>query len=139
MYEALMVARYVINKCIEVGNPISNLQLQKILYYIQKAYLMQGEPAFYEKIEAWQFGPVVPVVYYKYCGFGSLPITFRYGDTELHGDTRQIDQIISEKSYLPPWDLVAETHKEGGAWDLVYRNGAGNHKEIPRDLIRQCG
>jgi uncharacterized phage-associated protein len=43
-------------------HPISNLQLQKILYYIQKTFLENGMVAFDDEIEAWKFGPVVPAV-----------------------------------------------------------------------------
>ena len=34
MYKALEIAKYVIDKCTRENNPISDLQLQKILYYI---------------------------------------------------------------------------------------------------------
>ena len=35
MYSVIEVAKYVISYCMEKGNPISNLQLQKMLYYLQ--------------------------------------------------------------------------------------------------------
>ena len=70
MYGALDLSKYIVAKCIEDGLPISNLQLQKILYYIQKDFLKRDEMAFPDDIEAWQFGPVVPNVYYYYCGYG---------------------------------------------------------------------
>ena len=63
MYSALNVAKYIIDKCTRENYPISNLQLQKILYYIQREFLQRGPKAFPEEIEAWQFGPVVPEVY----------------------------------------------------------------------------
>ena len=63
MYSALELSKYIVTKCINDGEPISNLQLQKILYYIQRDFLRQGEAAFSDTIEAWQFGPVVPNVY----------------------------------------------------------------------------
>lgn len=34
MYTALDMAKYIIDKCTKDRSPISNLQLQKILYYI---------------------------------------------------------------------------------------------------------
>ena len=55
MYSALELSKYIVTKCINDGKPISNLQLQKILYYIQRDFLKQGEPAFSDTIEAWQF------------------------------------------------------------------------------------
>ena len=65
------IAQYIINKCTLEKCPISNLQLQKILYYVQKTFLQNDMLAFSDEIEAWQFGPVVREVYNKYCGFGS--------------------------------------------------------------------
>ena len=46
MYSALELSKYIVTKCINDGEPISNLQLQKILYYIQRDFLRQGEAAF---------------------------------------------------------------------------------------------
>lgn len=142
MFEALSIAKYAITKCVKDGCPISNLQLQKILYYIQKLFLGRGKVAFYDKIEAWQFGPVVPTVYYRFCGYGAMPIVMSY-DTELTDagaeDIKEIDRIIEEKRALPPWDLVAETHQKGGAWDYVYHNKSSGSKEITIELIRQLG
>lgn len=76
MYKVMDVARYVINYSYEIGRPVSNLKLQKILYFIQSDFLANtGLPCFYEEIEAWDFGPVVPDVYYTYKKYGSSIIT----------------------------------------------------------------
>lgn len=143
MYMAVQLARYIVSKCIQDGCPISNLQLQKILYYVQKEFLKSGKPAFSDDLEAWQFGPVVPSVYYRFCGFGAMPITF-FGNNESlieidPADRAVIDSVVEEKRSLPPWDLVEETHKPGGAWDRVYQNGNGNHQTIPTELIKEFG
>ena len=64
MYSVLDVAKYVIFYSNEKKYDISNLKLQKILYFIQAEFLVsENEPCFYEEIEAWNFGPVVPEVY----------------------------------------------------------------------------
>lgn len=39
MYSALNMAKYIIDKCTKDRYPISNLQLQKILYYVQREFL----------------------------------------------------------------------------------------------------
>ena len=39
MYSALNIAKYIIDKCTRERYPVSNLQLQKILYYIQREFL----------------------------------------------------------------------------------------------------
>jgi uncharacterized phage-associated protein len=60
----------------EVGETISNLKLQKLLYYVQGFNLaVFNKPLFNEKIYAWQYGPVVKEVYNKYKTNGSASIT----------------------------------------------------------------
>ena len=62
-YKVLDVCRHVINYSNEHDYGISNLKLQKVLYFIQAYFLTKKKdhtPCFDEKIEAWDFGPVVP-------------------------------------------------------------------------------
>ena len=140
MYTAIDLSKYIVMKCIKDSHPISNLQLQKILFYIQKEFLSKGKMAFADDIEAWQFGPVVPDVYYYFCGFGAMPISMMQGEYSIEEqDEVIVDDIIETKRSLDPWVLVAETHKPGGAWAQIYRNGLGNHHVIPTELIRTEG
>lgn len=139
MYSVLNIAKYIIDKCTKDRFPISNLQLQKILYYIQREFLQQGINAFSEEIEAWQFGPVVPEVYKQYCGFGALPIRMRYEVGLEPNDANIVNAIIEKKRILNPWDMVGDTHSPGKAWDLIYRDGLGDHQIIPKELIRSKG
>ena len=140
MYNAMELSTYIVSKCIKEDCPISNLQLQKILYYIQKAFLDRGDRAFSDNIEAWQFGPVVPNVYDHYCGYGAMPISFSSIKYDVAKEDKQlIDSIVESKRVLAPWDLVEETHKKGGAWDKTYKNGSGSHEVIPTELIKAVG
>ncbi len=138
-YKAIDIAKYIINKCTNEQHPISNLQLQKILYYIQKSFLESDMLAFDDEFEAWQFGPVVPEVYYQYCGFGSLSIRMKY-DVEVDSDYANIiNPIIETKRLLNPWNMVEDTHMPGKAWAKIYDNGSGNHSVIPKKLIKNKG
>lgn len=59
-----------------IMNGISNLRLQKLLYFIQAGFLItKGKPCFSSSIEAWDFGPVVPWIYerYEYYNIESIP------------------------------------------------------------------
>lgn len=138
-YSALEIAKYVIDKCTRDEQPVSNLQLQKILYYIQKTFLKNGTEAFEDEMEAWQFGPVVPNVYYQYCGFGAMEIRMRYETNIVELFMKIIDPIVDKKRKLDPWDMVEDTHQEGKAWAEIYRNGLGNHHIIPKELIKRKG
>ncbi len=141
MYTAVDLSKYIVNKCVADGHPISNLQLQKILYYIQVEFLKQGKTAFTDQIEAWQFGPVVPNAYYYFCGFGAMRITEQYDGAAqpLAEDIDSIDNIVQEKSTMNPWQVVADTHRPGGAWKSIYRDGEGNHQVIPLAVMRKLG
>ncbi len=138
MIAALDLAKYIVYKCVKDNEPISNLQLQKILYYIQKYYLNEfNVPFFADDFEAWQFGPVVPNVYYHYCGYGAMPISNAFESfPSVFQNNVAVNNIVETRRKLNPWDLVAESHRPGGAWDKVYQNGVGNHKVIPLHLIK---
>ena len=139
MPTALEIAKYVVNKCTKENHPISNLQLQKILYYIQKEFLDNGREAFKDDIEAWQFGPVVRNVYNYYCGFGAMPITMEYDTNICKESAVIINPIVEKKRKLNPWDLVADTHQPQKAWAEVYKDGLGDHNVIPKELIKTKG
>lgn len=127
-YEAVHIAKYIINKCTIDQHPISNLQLQKILYCIQRDFLKNDMLAFDDDFEAWQFGPVIPEVYYLFCGFGAIRIRMKY-DLDIGSDyAALINPIIERKRLLNPWDWSEDINATGKAWDKVYSNGSGNHK-----------
>ena len=140
MYDALELSKYIIAKCVIDEQPISNLQLQKILYYIQKHFVQADGIAFGDDIEAWRFGPVVPNAYYYFCGSGALPIILPYkGKRPEAYDKAAIDAIVEEKRALNPWEMVQDTHKKGGAWDRIYNGGLGAGRIIPIQLIKDYG
>ena len=57
MYKAMDIAQYVINYAIDLNKPVSNLKLQKILYYIQAALLINTTDSFIEdEIYNWRHG-----------------------------------------------------------------------------------
>lgn len=74
-YSALQVAEYIIDRCNQKHESISNLKLQKILYFVQAQYIVEfGTPCFGNIMQAWDHGPVVPDVYHEYRGYGNTNI-----------------------------------------------------------------
>lgn len=67
-YNALHIAEYLI----PLANPeeedlITNLKLQKLLYYAQGFHLaLFNKPLFNDTLVAWQYGSVIPNVYQVY-------------------------------------------------------------------------
>ena len=142
IYNAMDVADYIINKCYQKSSPISNLQLQKMLYFAWVDFYKQtGKRVFWDSICAWQLGPVVPDVYYEYCVYGGRPINIRCETEILERDERVLDGIIDKYADIPVNVLVDMTHRKNSAWDQIYREGQGNRNVIPFDLIKriECG
>jgi uncharacterized phage-associated protein len=74
-YPALTIAKWLIAWAEAEGEELSNLKLQKLLYYGQGHHLAEEHrPLFPEQIQAWSHGPVVPEVYHQYKGCGSSTI-----------------------------------------------------------------
>ena len=115
-------ANYIVAKCIDDKEYISNLQLQKILYLVQIAFYQKlDRPAFFDDIEAWNFGPVVQNVYYKWCGVGAMPIDIAPKMTLPSKLERAIiDPIVEKARAMKPWDLAEVVLRENGPWAKAY-------------------
>ena len=135
-YDAIDVARYIITVCTNKEKPISNLKLQKMLYFLWVEYFrVTGRRLFDNPICAWKLGPVIPDVYYEYCTYAGIPITGRYLTGVDPRDGELLDEFIGKYIDIPVFELVAETHKMNGAWDTTYEGGIGNRRIIPFELI----
>jgi uncharacterized phage-associated protein len=136
-YDANDIAKYVINYYQQQHNSISNLKLQKVLYYIQGNFLCKyDKPCFNNTIEAWKHGPVVPDVYFEYNGYTNGPIlSVKSSNIILEQDHKEIiDTVLEKCKNSSAWDLVAQTHQES-PWLKSYISGVPNI-EITNTLIR---
>jgi uncharacterized phage-associated protein len=110
------IARYFVSIVDEeAGDFISNLKLQKLLYYAQGGFLaVYDKPLFPEAIKAWEHGPVVPQVYHAYKKFGARPITVETVDLELYApDIREVlDEVNSVYGQFTAGKLREMTHQE---------------------------
>jgi uncharacterized phage-associated protein len=105
------VAKFIIQKS---ETPISNLKLQKLLYYAQGWYLgIYDDPIFGEQIQAWIHGPVVPAVFQTYRQFKWTPIPVESGHVKIDKRTdAHVLAIISAYGKLTAVQLEAISHKE---------------------------
>lgn len=128
------VAKYIINYCLEIEKPITNLQLQKILYFVQGEYYRHTKQFLIDDdFYAWQYGPVIRSVYEDYCVYGGAKI-YERNNIPLNEDTKKIINPVIEK-YMSksPFQLVEESHRSGGAWQKCFD---GNKSTIiPRIAI----
>lgn len=131
---AKYVISYVYHYAEEQYKFITNLKLQKILYYIEGYYMANfGYSLYPALIEAWKFGPVLPSVYYEYSVFGADPITLSIAEMEdsirefnlfVKDDNQRkfINCVIAEKMNTDVWELVKATHSEA-PWLNATHNG----------------
>lgn len=135
MYKAIDIAQYIINHALDTEKNISNLKLQKLLYYIQAAFLVEkNEPCFEENIMNWKHGPVVEEVYYQFKNYSNRNINeyqkgysiyefdddYNYVKRDIPFDENIIDDddksminnIIDNLLGYSAWTLVEKTHEE---------------------------
>ena len=74
--KANQISNYIIS--LAQNNPeenLTNMKLQKILYYLQGFHLaLFNEVLFEEEIEAWKYGPVISKEYYTFKVYGNNSI-----------------------------------------------------------------
>src|SRR5687768_63150 len=67
-YDPRTISNRIIRKltCIESGDKVSHLKLQKLLFYSQAWSLaVLGKSLFKEDFQAWTHGPVLPSIYHE--------------------------------------------------------------------------
>lgn len=116
------IADYFVALSNVTGNLLSNLKLQKLMYYAQAWHLaIYGERLFHGEFEAWVHGPVLPVLYRDYERFGWKPIEREdMDDTSVKGleskfgkeITFFLSEIVDEYFGLSAYELERLTHKE---------------------------
>lgn len=155
MYNVMDVARFIVNYSIDIGRPVSNLKLQKLLYFVQVAFINRyGEPCYEAPITHWRHGPVVESVYQKYKSYGAENIydkeleyfSFRFDLEKMSFITERvvysenifefhhamlIKEIIEKYKEISPWDMVELTHQEE-PWKMTNRN-----EEITLETMKQ--
>ena len=96
VYKAIDIANNILARASnsEKEELISNLKLQKLLYYMQGFHLAFFDtPLFEEEIEAWMYGPVVPSVYETYKSNGNAGILFESPPIVL---TKEVEALFNE-------------------------------------------
>jgi len=121
-YNVIQIARGIVCLAdISIGDLISNLKLQKLLYYVQGFHLaMYDKPLFKEDIEAWMYGPVVPEAYHYFK---------KYGDGHIELNDEDDDKLFVE--FLDDEEkLIIDVWKVYGQYS-AYRLMRFTHEEPP--------
>jgi len=117
----------------ESGELISNLKLQKLLYYAQGYHLaLFDKPLFDEQILAWKHGPVVRSIWEKYRDFESraIPRPDRYDPRALKKETKEfLNEVYQVVGQFSAWKLRNMTHEEA-PWKDTRQGGVITRKAM---------
>ncbi len=97
---------------------------------------MHGKPIFKDKIEAWNYGPVVPELYAKYKHYGSKGIAPEktFDPDSIDNDLREfLDEVYSALGQFSAVGLMNLTH-EDECWKEAFPNKTIKHSAMARDL-----
>ncbi len=137
---ALQVANSILQRSLnEKDNKISHLKLQKILYILHGWHLAKlDQPAFYDLVEAWNYGPVVASVYHTFKGYKDQLIDKLEGkpvdEKQCPQFKRVADKVWNRYKGRDSFQLVYLTHEGGTPWDIA-RNDERS-QIISNDLIK---
>ena len=103
------------------GELMTNMKLQKMLYYQQGFHLAYfGTPLFEEDIEAWMYGPVVPAVYDEYSAYGSSALPEVKEPVSLSEDEEELfNEVYDAYREFSAIGLMNRTHSERPWLDAV--------------------
>ena len=152
MYDARSIANWVLDQADQSGIAVSNLSINKIVYFLHAHYLAQFDrPLIGEKIEAWEYGPVIREIYSEFKSLGRANINFRAqrrSKTTLQrepvyekldpNDEAFLRTVLSTYLKLSAGRLVAVSHERNGPWDTVYNADARSNPgmEISNEIVR---
>lgn len=153
-YKVMDVAQFMINYSVDNNQTITNLKLQKLLYYVQAAFLVEkDEPCFEESIVNWRHGPVVSDVYNEFKNYASSGIDYlgQYTTVEVTKDFKLktkinsydenpirecdgniIKKVLKAYKDVDPWEMVDRTHQED-PWRLE----SDRNEEITKESIKK--
>nr|WP_314546725.1 type II toxin-antitoxin system antitoxin SocA domain-containing protein [uncultured Massilia sp.] len=137
MAAASHVAAYLITRAMKEDDiGLSNLKLQKLLYYSQGFHLaLYGTPLFEEQIEAWTHGPVCPPIYREYKRYGSSPIDVAPevpGDALTEDQAELLEEVFSVFGQFSAWKLRDMTHEEAPWLEYEDEGGVIPHEALQR-------
>lgn len=136
-YDVFRVSRYVIYAARKDRQDITNVRLQKILYFLQIMFLdFTGKPCFDARIEAWDLGPTVPDVYRHYEKYESQYLPDESTGVEFtitEDDKHLIEYVVRKLSKYSTQQLINVTQSQD-PWKKNYVRY--NSNEIPlKDMV----
>ena len=142
MYDVLTVADAILKIAKAQGKSLTPMQLVKLTYIAHGWSLgLRGRDLFANRIEAWQYGPVIPDLYHATKSYGRSPIPLsavgEVNDVAVSRDDYAfLTDVFNKYGHLDGIALSYLTHRAGTPWTQVY-DSRFRSIEIPDELIAQ--
>ncbi|WP_413709765.1 type VI toxin-antitoxin system SocA family antitoxin [Rhizobium sp. Rhizsp82] len=154
MNDPRAVANYIVELAHEDARPVTNIVLQKLVYFSHAFFLLEnGRPLVTGYFEAWTYGPVHPAVYKAFREFGAKPITSAAVKHDLitgvttpiptidnNEARRSIRSVMANYARLSAGQLVELSHAINGPWHFTVENAKNNANiglRITDDVTRE--
>lgn len=135
----LILAKYIINYALDCKRPISHLQLQKLMYYVNLSYLMsKGKCLIDEPFYVYPLGPTNREVYDMYKAYGPSKIfshskyEYKFSKQEESVIQYTLEKLLKMKSV----ELIDFSHREDSAWHKAMKEN-GMYSAIDIRLINE--
>jgi len=141
MYDVLTVADAILKLAKSKGKTLTPMQLVKLVYIAHGWSLgLRGRGLIRNRIEAWQYGPVIPDLYHATKSYGRQPIPLDAIDEAVEAplspdDQRFVEQVFDKYGHLDGISLSWLTHKAGTPWTKVYDERNWPRTRISDELI----
>ncbi|PAY25885.1 Panacea domain-containing protein [Ligilactobacillus salivarius] len=151
------VANFIIKIAMEKDSPVTNLKLQKIMFFLQGYCLCKYEtPLIDGTFSKWRYGPIEEDVYRNFKNNGASPITYEYEvanikDGIIHVRTVKMDRnvlnsdvandfekIVENLVAIESWKLVEMTHSHSSWKDYVDKINTHEAKDYTNEEIKEC-
>ena len=152
-YNPCLIADYMIHKG---GGKFTKTHIIKMLSFAYGCYLVDRDKRlFHGGMEAWVYGPVIPMVYEALKEYDGPIKEMPYTKTPIgpspryeyevdfinssidHEDKEFIDIIIEELGNLSREEMIYLEYNEKSAWKKCYVEGE-YHTPITDEAIRKC-
>lgn len=129
-YDPRAIANAVLERANQIGRPLTNLDLQKIVYFLHGHFLRRhGRPLVDGEFEAWTYGPVHRTLYEAFKAYGDGPVDARATSFDPIRRVRRelpalsdpeaievLDDVLHHYLDIPTFALVEITHQRGSPW-----------------------
>ncbi len=150
IYDARAVANELIGMAWAHGKTLTMLQTIKLVYLCEGWMLgIYGRSMIKQKVEAWQYGPVIPELYHSLKQYRGFPIHDRirkpyslkraeYADSFDEEATDIIRQVYDKYAFMTGIQLSALTHTKGSPWHQFSERVSSGLRNvvIPKEIIK---